>query len=191
MLSYATLSDQQLASLLRDGDRAAYTEIYHRYKALLYIFAYKRIGQREEARDTIHELFLSLWTKHDTIEITTGLAPYLYTAVRNRIIDGISRQKNASRYLDSVQEYVDTANNTTDHLARHNQLLALIEREIEALPPKMRQVFEMSRNTTLSRKEIAAELSLSEETVKSHMHHALKTLKSKLGPLFIMLFILH
>jgi len=191
MLSYDTLSDQQLASLLRDGDRAAFTEIYHRYKALLYIFAYKRIGQREEARDIIHELFLSLWTKHNTLEISTGLAPYLYTAVRNRIIDGIARQKNAARYIESFQEYIDTANNTTDHLTRHNQLLALIEKEIEALSPKMRQVFEMSRNTTLSRKEIAAELNLSEETVKSHMHHALKTLKTKLGPLFTVLFILH
>ena len=191
MLSYGTLSDQQLASLLRDGDRAAFTEIYHRYKALLYIFAYKRIGQREEARDIIHELFLSLWTKHNTLEINTGLAPYLYTAVRNRIIDGIARQKNASRYIDSFQEYIDSANNTTDHLARHNQLLALIEKEIEALSPKMRQVFEMSRNTTLSRKEIAAELNLSEETVKSHIHHALKTLKTKLGPLFTLLFIFY
>jgi DNA-directed RNA polymerase specialized sigma24 family protein len=86
MLSYGTLSDQQLASLLRDGDRAAFTEIYHRYKALLYIFAYKRIGQREEARDIIHELFLSLWTKHNTLEINTGLAPYLYTAVRTALL---------------------------------------------------------------------------------------------------------
>jgi RNA polymerase sigma factor (sigma-70 family) len=70
-------------------------------------------------------------------------------------------------------------------------LLALIEKEIEALSPKMRQVFEMSRNTTLSRKEIAAELNLSEETVKSHIHHALKTLKTKLGPLFTLLFIFY
>jgi|ERR1700761_7273064 len=191
MLSYDTLSDQQLASLLRDGDRAAFTEIYHRYKALLYIFAYKRTGQREEARDIIHELFLSLWTKHNALEINTGLAPYLYTAVRNRIIDSISRQKNISRYLDSFQEYIDTADNTTDHLARHNQLLALIEKEVEALPSKMRQVFELSRNTNLSRKDIATELNLSEETVKSHMHHALKILKTKLGPLFTILFILH
>jgi len=191
MLKYEILSDQQLVSLLKDGDQAAFTEIYRRYKALLYIFAYKRIGQREEARDIIHELFLSLWAKHKTLEINTGVAPYLYTAVRNRIIDHISRKKNASRYLDSFQQYIDTANNTTDYLSRHNQLLALIEKEIEALSPKMREVFKMSRDTTLSRKEIATKLNLSEETVKSHMHRALKILKTKLGPLFTILFVLH
>jgi DNA-directed RNA polymerase specialized sigma24 family protein len=52
----------------------------------------------------------------------------------------------------------------------------------------MRQVFELSRNTNYTRKEIAATLEISEETVKSHMHHALKILKAKLGSLMLLVF---
>jgi RNA polymerase sigma-70 factor (family 1) len=188
MLIYNELNDQELTALLREGDNTAFTEIYHRYKALLYIFAYKRIGEREETRDLIHELFMALWNKRESLQITTGLLPYLYTAVRNRIIDLVAHQKVVSRYIDEFQEYIDADNSPTDQLIIHKELLELIEREVAALPQKMRQVFELSRKTNRSRKEIAAELALSEQTVKSHMHHALKTLKGKLGPLLALLF---
>ncbi|MNX69237.1 RNA polymerase sigma factor [compost metagenome] len=94
-------------------------------------------------------------------------------------------KKVSQRYLESFQTYLDTEQNATDYLVRHNELSSLIEKEIAGLPHKMREVFELSRKTNLSRKEIAAELNLSEQTVKSHMHHALKILKAKLGPMVI------
>ncbi|MBS1500585.1 MAG: RNA polymerase sigma-70 factor [Bacteroidetes bacterium] len=191
MADVSTLGDVDLTDLLKSGDHAAFTEIYHRYKGLLYIFAYKRVGDREEARDIIHELFTALWEKREALNITGNLLSYLYTSVRNRIMDRVARQKVAARYLDQFQEYIDSGHSPADHLARMRNLEELIEREIAALPPKMRTVFLLSRNTELSRKEIAEQLDLSEETVKSHMHHALKTLKGRLGPLFVLLFILH
>lgn len=188
MSVFNTYNDQELVGLLKAGDKHAYTEVYNRYKFLLYIFAYKRLGQREDALDVVHELFLSLWERRDNLNITGQLLPYLYTAVRNRIIDKVTRQKLMSRYIDEFREYLYTADIPTDHLARQRNLKALIDQEIAALPPKMRRVFELSRQTNLTRSEIARELNLSEDTVKSHMHHALKILKTKLGPLFVLLF---
>jgi RNA polymerase sigma-70 factor (family 1) len=187
MLSYSAMSDAELALLLKKGDAFAYTEIYNRYKGLLYLFAYRRLADREEARDLIHELFLSVWTKCSDINITSTLAAYLYTSVRNRILDLVSHKQVSLRYMESFQNYIESGHNSTDHLVRHNELFTLIEREIAALPPKMRQVFELSRKTDYSRKEIADELGLSEQTVKSHMHHALKILKVKLGSLFFLI----
>ena len=105
-------------------------------------------------------------------------------------MDFVAHQQVASRYIDQFQEYIANAPRPADDLVMHRELLALIEREIAALPPKMRQVFELSRQTNLSRKEIAEELDISEQTVKSHMHHALKILKTRLGPLFIIVFTL-
>jgi RNA polymerase sigma-70 factor (family 1) len=185
---WTKLSDEELLTFLKEGNRDAYTEIYHRYKRLLYIFAFRRIGDREECRDLIHELFLSLWAKREEVNITGSLSAYLYKSVRNRIIDLITHRAVSSRYIDSFQDYIDKSEDCTDYLIRHKELLALIEQEISALPPKMRQVFEMSRKTNCSRKEIAEQLGLSEQTVKSHMQHALKILKAKLGGAFFLLF---
>src|ERR1700761_9287535 len=149
------LPDNELLSLLSEGNARAYTEIYERYNGLLYIFAYKRLNDREEAKDIIHELFLALWTNRESLPRTTTLPAYLYTAVRNRIINTVTHQKIATRYIDSFQDYIQLSNNSTDHLVRHNELQQFIEKQIAELPPKTRVVFEMSRKTNLSRKEIA------------------------------------
>lgn len=189
MAGYANHTDEALVPLLREGDRGAYTEVYNRYQGLLYIFAYNRLKDREEAKDIIHELFLKLWTDRTHLQIAGRLSVYLYTAVRNRIINSISHQQIAARYIDSFLSYIERVDHqSADHLARHNDLQAFIQREIENLQPRMREVFELSRNTSLTRKEIAEKLGVSEQTVKSHMHNALKILKARLGNLFFLLF---
>jgi RNA polymerase sigma-70 factor (family 1) len=186
-------SDVELLCHLKNGNHAAYEEIYNRYNGPLYIFAYKRLKNREEAKDAIHELFLKLWSDREMISAAINLPAYLYTALRNRILNTITHQKVAGRYIDSFQKFAAQLNNTdtTDHLIRHNELNAFIENEISNLHPRMRMVFEMSRKTNLSRKEIAEQLSISEETVKSHMHGALKILKVKLGALFTLILFFH
>ncbi|MGY0037814.1 RNA polymerase sigma factor [Pedobacter sp. NJ-S-72] len=65
MVSYITLPDNDPVAFLKDGDKAAFTEIYNRYKGLLYIHAYNRLRNQQEADDVVHELFASLWTKRD------------------------------------------------------------------------------------------------------------------------------
>ena len=188
MLANEDLSDDELIEALNGGSQVAYTAIYARYHSSLYLFAYNRLGNREEAKDIIHELFLSLWEKRSTLTLTQNLRVYLYTAVRNRILDLIKHQKVAARYIESFQEFVEANHPAPDEQLELSQLHEQIELAIQSLPEKMRLVFEMSRKVNFSRKEIAQELGLSEQTVKSHIHHAIKILKMKLGTLFFMLF---
>ncbi|WGQ08804.1 RNA polymerase sigma-70 factor [Pedobacter gandavensis] len=189
MLNYETISDNELAELLRSGDRAAFTEIYNRYKWLLHTHAYKWMQDREEAKDIIHELFAALWTKRESLSFPDNLSAYLYTAVRNRIFNVISHQKVASQYLNSLQAFIDEEQAAADHLVREKQMTLLIEKEIAALPAKMRAVFELSRKEQLSHKEIAEQLTISEHTVRKHVQHALKILRVKLG-LLVFLFLI-
>ena len=65
---------------------------------------------------------------------------------------------------------------------------ALIEKEIAALPPKMREIFELSRKANLNYREIADRLNISDKTVKKQMSNALKILRSRLGVLFDLFF---
>ena len=99
----------------------------------------------------------------------------------------ISHQKIHSDYIVSLQQFIDAGEYITDHKIRHSQLLNIIEKEISLLPPKMREVFELSRNEKLSHNEIAEHLGISPQTVKKQVQNALKILKIKLGPLFSIL----
>ncbi|MDR2282153.1 MAG: RNA polymerase sigma-70 factor [Sphingobacterium sp.] len=191
MAKYNRYTDQDLVTLLKQGDQYAYTEIYSRYIKLLYTFALKRLPNEQEVEDILHEVFMSLWNKKAELDENQPIAPYLYNAIRYQVLNIFSRKKITDRYLDSFNQFLlnEYQVDETDHLIRHNELAALIENEIEALPKKMREVFNLSRKVGYSRKQIAEELGISEETVKSHMHHALKILKRKLGT-FILLFCL-
>ena len=189
MVAYNKYSDADILLLLKEGDHFAYTEIYDRYHAQLYVFAYRRLKNREEAKDVIHELFLKLWNDREGIAERFELAAYLYSALKNRIINLIAHQKVSTKYIESFNQYLNhLSNNNADFLARQNELHQIIEKEIASLNPRTRKVFELSRKANLSRKEIAEELGIAEETVKSHMHAALKILKVKLGDLYIFIF---
>jgi RNA polymerase sigma-70 factor (family 1) len=181
MTDYCNFTDQELTVLLKNGNHTAFTEIYHRYKRLLYTHAYQRLRNEQEVDDIIHELFATLWTKRDSLIFKTNLAGYLYTAVRNRILDYVAHQKIESDYISSFGKFLKLSENFTDSLLREKQLSALIDKEIAALPPKMREVFEMSRKENLTHEEIAIRLGITKKTVKSQVNNALKILRSKLS----------
>ena len=191
MLSYNRYTDNELAELLKKDDHAAYTEIYHRYSRLLYLHAYKRLKDREQARDVVQDLFTVLWNNRSDFKLNTFLSGYLYTAIRNRIIKIIAHKDIESEYFSSLEPFIqDTV--AADYLVRKNDLEVLIETEINALPEKMREIFKLSRKSHLSHKQIAEKLNLSEATVKKQVNNALKVLRVKLGPyLFIALIFLY
>lgn len=191
MLPYATYTDNELFSLLNKDDYLAYTEIYDRYAPLLYMHAYKRLKNREEAKDIIQELFIAIWERRSEIELKSNLSGYLYTSVRNRVLKVISHKQVESSYFISLHDSIQKGYANTDYLIREKELIDLIEKEINALPSKMRLVFNLSRKSHLSHKEIAEKLDLSESTVKKQVNNALKVLRLKLQALlYLIIFLL-
>ena len=181
MKAYSSLSDYELSGLLKSDDKAAFTEIYNRYKWVLFLHALKRIRDREQAKDIIQELFTTLWDKRHDLDLRSHLSGYLYTAVRNRIIKAFAHQQIKSDYVNSVVASFNDDNCITDHKVRQSNLAAIIENEINELPEKMREVFILSRKHNLSHKEIALRLDIEEATVKRQISNALKILRVKLG----------
>lgn len=181
MQNYNTCTDQELASLLIEGDQQAYTELYNRFKGVLYVHAYRILQNKDDAKDVVQELFTVLWTKRASLTFKTGIASYLYTAVRNRVFDEISRKKVKSRYFESLKDFSLEEGYYTDDLLHEKELSALIEKETAALPDKMRQIFELSRKVNLSHKEIAEQLLISDKTVKKQVSNAVRILRLKLA----------
>ncbi|WP_410219949.1 RNA polymerase sigma-70 factor [Pedobacter sp.] len=179
-------SDLELLQMLKNGSALAYTIIYNRYFETLYIHALQKLNDKEEAKDIIHELFTQIWKKRTEIEITGGLKAYLYTAVKNKILDFIAHQQVENKYINSLQSFIDQGICITDHKIREKQLTELIDNGIQQLPNKMREIFEMSRKQNLTHREIAVKLNISEQTVKTQVKNALKVLRTKLGTMLFL-----
>jgi RNA polymerase sigma-70 factor (family 1) len=185
---YNAYSDHKLSLLLNQGDRKAFVEIYDRYYSLLYLYAYKKLKEREEAKDAVQDVFIALWNRREEIRFDISLSGYLYRSVRNRALNIFAHKNIESKYLASLDEYLKANHEGTDYLIREKEIAALIEIEINNLPLKMREVFLLSRTENLTYKEIAEKLNISETTVNTQMKRALKALRTKLG-IYVYIFI--
>lgn len=180
-INYSSCPDIELVNLLSEDDEHAYLEIFSRYNKLLYSHAYNKLREREDAMDIVSEVFYALWIRRAQSLPKENLVGYLFMAVRYKIADFLSRKQVKEHYVQSLQTYIDQAEIDTDHLVREKQLKEIIEEEIAALPPRMQEIFRMSRFEQMSHKEIAEKLQLSDQTVKDQIKKALRILRIKLG----------
>lgn len=191
MAVYSKFNDQELTVLLKQGDQLAFTEIYNRYWAEMYYHAFRILKDEENAKDVIQDIFSNLWLKSASINVEIKLSGHLYIAVRNKVFNLIAQNKVRNDYLNSVAAFFTEAVSDT-HLLDEKELIAVVETEIQNLPPKMREIFELSRKENLSHKEIAQKLNISDQTVKKQIQNALKVLKPKIraveAGLFVLLF---
>lgn len=184
----STLSDKQLLEQFQSGDSKAFELIYDRYWQLLFRHARYMLRNDEEAKDVVQDVFTTLWQRASANQLDSPLAPFLYTATRNKILNMLKHFKIEARYLDHLKAVLnDTKPVPTEQLLIENELARKIEDGIQSLPAKMREIFLLSRKEYKTHQEISHLLNISDKTVKRQVSNALFILKGKLG-LFINLF---
>lgn len=179
--TYAHFSDEQLLLLLQQRDEVAFAEVYQRHFSTLYLYAYKMLEDRGQAQDAVQELFVYFWQKAAGLEIHTNLKAYLIRSTKNQVLRVIRKNKSNRDFVELVSKVMKEDDNSTLEVISERELIVLIDREIDRLPPRMKQVFELSRKSFMSNREIAQLLGTSEETVKKQIHKSLAILKVKLG----------
>ena len=172
-------------------DQAAFTAIYRRYWECLFIATVKDINSKEDAADIVQEIFLSLWKRRQEVVLTGSLEAYLYTCIRYKIINFIQKHANEVKYIKAVTNLNTLiCSNDAEQIMQSKKIEEVIQVVEMKMPPKMRAVYCKSRRENLTHKEIAAEMGISEETVKKHIQHAMKLIKSALSETAAFLIIL-
>ncbi|TKC62522.1 RNA polymerase sigma-70 factor [Pedobacter hiemivivus] len=176
MINYSEFSDVELVELLQSEyeDIAAYTAIYDRYRKLLVLHANRMLGDVELAKDVVQELFTTFYQQRKTLNINTSLSAYLYKMVRNKVFNNLKHAKVKLNYAEDFFNYTQNSGELADEQVCLKELADAIESEIEKLPIKMREIFELSRKQFLSHQEIATRLNLSKKTVNNQINLAIK-----------------
>ena len=183
MTLYSSHTDKDLCELLKHGDEAAFTALYDRYWADIYRNAMKILGSGNDAEDVVQELFESIWKRREGLQINGAVAAYLHTSARYIALHLIEKNVEKAGYGDRLATAFQLAE--VPIIESHMDAKTLetaIDKIIATLPDKMKTVFLLSRREHLSHKEIAAQLDISEETVKKQVYNALKLIRQQLGP---------
>lgn len=128
----------------------------------------------------VQEVFISLYLKKNDIKHPGNLAGYLFTALRNRILDIIKTDLIHTTHhhqLGLLQEQYTSIENQLEQ----KELEVMLHKAIGQLPDKCREAFLLSRYEGLSYKEIAQQLDISVNTVEKHIGKALRLLRLQLG----------
>ncbi|WP_158857878.1 RNA polymerase sigma-70 factor [Lunatibacter salilacus] len=180
-----TLSDTDLLLLLHDTvDSRAFEVIYSRYFQTVYRYVYRIMQDRETSEDLVQNIFIGLWKNPDkpTIE---NLQAYLFGAAKNQIAKHFRKSKFNSVQMEFIRDWEST--NATEEYLFEQDTRATIEAAIRRLPSKCRSVFELSRFSFLSNKEIAQKLGISVFTVENHIKKALYYLRQTLSVMILVL----
>ncbi|MGK6353376.1 RNA polymerase sigma factor [Parapedobacter sp. DT-150] len=184
-------SDQQLIQDIRNSDTFAFEELHRRYWQVLHALAYQRIGDSEETKDLLQELFLEVWEIRASLNF--GNAPERW--LRNRLWFKIGRyfrekgatEKHRRHFLAFLADQSDQAaapseSELRDEERYYQEIFDALDRTIQAMPGRMREVFLMSRSENLSVKEIAERLDISPQTVKTQLERAMQRLRKAAEP---------
>ncbi|MCC8426489.1 RNA polymerase sigma-70 factor [Mucilaginibacter sp. UR6-11] len=180
MTKHDSLTDLHLVDLLKEDDEAAFTEIYRRYAAKLASFASSRLYDLEEARDIIHDVFVKFWEQRKLLKIDRNLEAYLFTLVRYRIVDKIRKNITSEAYAELTLALQTTFADEIEQQIAAKELKQQIGKAIDELSPRVKEIYQLSREENLSISEIAVKLQLSEQTVKNQLTVALKHLRQSL-----------
>jgi RNA polymerase sigma-70 factor (family 1) len=189
MSKIKALSDNDLIQLLKDDDKAAFTEIYSRYIGQLAGFAGTKLYDLDDAHDILHDVFVKLWEGRHGLEISGNLKSYLFSATRHRIIDRIRRKIIRRDYALKLSASKPSGNNGADKVLEAKELQKTLLTAIERLPARTKLIYQLSRDEQLTSAEIAKRLCVSEQTVKNQLSIALKRLRQSVIRLGIITFL--
>jgi RNA polymerase sigma-70 factor, ECF subfamily len=186
-------SDEQLCRAVAERKPEAFDLLVERYQERAYRIAWSIVRDREEAKDCSQEAFLRLHESAGSFAGQSKFSTWFYRIVVNCCLDQQRRRRGWRRLLgwrdrrdeapdapDPVEQaaapFADPAEGL-DTERRMSRVWALVEE----LSPQQRAAVTLSCREGLSTKDIAAVLSLSEATVRVHLHRALNTLRRRIG----------
>nr|WP_319399535.1 RNA polymerase sigma-70 factor [uncultured Carboxylicivirga sp.] len=170
------LSDVFLVDQLLGGDMAAFDQIFDKYGSRLYAFAISYLKSKEDAEGLVQDVFLKLWENRAKLKKESSLKSYLFTIAYHQMCN-IFRQKNQhDKFILSEKLKTEGSSNLEEQI-EFNETLQQIDKIVNLLPQRQRQIFIKSRKEGKSSKEIAQELDISPATVDNQISAALKFLR--------------
>ncbi len=174
-------ADLALLARLREGDEAAFDTIFRTWYEQLVALGDRMVRDRAAAEEIVQEVMLELWRRRDRLAADGSAQAYLFTATRNRALNYLRhlrvRAKGEPLLLPD-----EAASERADSGAVVSEIEAAIRGAITELPPRCREVFELSRIQGLKYGEIAQTLGVSVKAVEAQIGKALKLLRERLAP---------
>lgn len=162
---------------LKQNDKEAFNLLFYMYAEKLFKFSLTFFNEEVEAEEIVQEVFLKIWLKRKTISDPSTFNAYIYTIAKNMIFNNLKKNIYRKKYETYIYSNSQASRNDTENEVIYEETKQRVERALDQLPKKRKEVFLLSRREGLKNKEIAEKLDISIKTVETHMGLSLKYLR--------------
>jgi RNA polymerase sigma-70 factor (ECF subfamily) len=164
---------------IKKGNIELFEQLFKYYYEHLVFFAFRYVKSKQAAEDVVHDVFVNIWNSRERLDFSLNFKSYLYLSVRNQSLKKIKERSNIEEA--DLEVIFIPPEELPDNIMISNEFEKEINRAIDQLPARRKEIFCMHRFDNLSYSEIAAALDISIKTVENQMGSALKFLREKLS----------
>lgn len=162
---------------LKNGNEHAYEYLVEKYHHRLCVYANSLVSDKDQAEDIVQNVLIKTWERRHNLKTDFTIKSFLYKSVHNEFIDQYRKQKSVTalekKYIEELERF------TEKDEVFFEKLLAIVQKEIQNLPPKCKKIFLMSKQEGFSNVEIAEHLNLSKKAIEYHITKAFAILRKK------------
>jgi RNA polymerase sigma-70 factor (ECF subfamily) len=175
-------TDEQVAARVQAGDKEAFGLVLDRYESKLLRYGRKFLARQEDIEDIVQDVFLSAYQNIQSFDTAQKLSPWLYRIAHNAFVNALRKGSRAPLIVDfdtllSHPVYDDPAESERDQ----RDMRAMLEKGLEKLPPKYREVLALYYFEEMPYKDIAEVLGVPQGTVGIRLKRAKASLKEVLA----------
>jgi RNA polymerase sigma-70 factor (family 1) len=172
--------DNGLIAQLQNGNKDAFKMLFEKYGPRLYQFSLKYLREKEDAEDLLNEVFLKIWQNRRSLKTDTSFQSYLFTIAYNNIRQRFLKKSREEKYIQIFVEENLVDSSKGEDQVDYMQIVQKINKVIDLLPARRREIFNLSYKEEFKNHEIAHKLELSEQFVKNQLSVARKFIISKI-----------
>lgn len=165
---------------IKNGDQKAFEQMFRMFYVPLCDYVVMILGDQAEAEDVVQNLFTYLWKNRQEIQIQESVKSYLFTSVRFRALNVLKHKMIERKHGALLAEFIEDLQNS-GYSEEEVQRIEQIKEVLQTLPLQCRTVFTKSCLDGKKYKEIADELGISVNTVKSHVMKAYRDIRARVG----------
>lgn len=181
MIPVSTYTDEQLLSLIKTGDEAAFTILFERYRSRLYYYLLRHTKSKEIAEEIVLDIFMKLWKGRELAEEIQEPSAFFHKVGYYKAMDFL---RTTARREQLMEVYIDRAKTETqklpDELLIDEENKKWLLQAVNQLPPQRKLVYQLSRDKDLSHEQIAQMLNLSKSTVNNTLVTASRSISDYL-----------
>lgn len=170
-------NEKELLIQTADGYEPAYKELFSRYWDHIYSIAMMFTKCREMSQDLAQDVFAQIWIKRQHLREVKQFDDFLFIVARNLILDRLRKKVFTSAHTPRLVEHFNDPSLTPFEAVELKEMEEMINLGVNHLPRQQQTAFFLSRFQGLRHEEIALQMGISRQSVKSHIVRAISTLR--------------